>query len=151
MKKVMFARRSLAVAFAFVLLTAHPSSAATASDTYELGVKSITNKSRVSNGKVALSHQWCVDKYAEENARIMASRRVLAHQSLSRILRNCNLSRVGENIAKGYSTPSLVMAAWMASSGHKANILNYRYRLIGVGAVRDQYGRWWVSQVFGTR
>jgi len=43
---------------------------------------------------------------------------------------------VGENIAWGtlqLSTPSAVVAAWMASAGHRANILNARFRDTGIG------------------
>lgn len=39
----------------------------------------------------------------------------------------------GENIAAGYGTPAQVMAAWMASSGHRANILSTEPRELGVG------------------
>jgi len=41
----------------------------------------------------------------------------------------------GENIAAGFSTPEDVMAAWMASPGHRANLLdeNFVAREIGVG------------------
>ena len=41
----------------------------------------------------------------------------------------------GENIAYGYSGASTVMAAWMKSAGHKANILGSSYTTIGIGAV----------------
>lgn len=39
----------------------------------------------------------------------------------------------GENIAYGQTTPAAVMKDWMASSGHRANILNSKYTHIGVG------------------
>jgi uncharacterized protein YkwD len=42
-------------------------------------------------------------------------------------------SMAGENIAKGQQTPASVMRAWMNSPGHRANILNCKYRNIGVG------------------
>jgi uncharacterized protein YkwD len=42
-------------------------------------------------------------------------------------------SGAGENIAMGYPTASAVMAGWMASTGHRANILNCSYTVIGVG------------------
>ncbi len=42
-----------------------------------------------------------------------------------------------ENIAAGYSTPAAVMAGWMASSGHRANILNTNLREIGIGHVYE--------------
>lgn len=44
-----------------------------------------------------------------------------------------NWSTAGENIAKGQPTAAAVMRAWMNSAGHRANILNCRYRNIGVG------------------
>lgn len=39
----------------------------------------------------------------------------------------------GENIAAGYTDPAAVMAGWMASTGHRNNILNTGYRELGVG------------------
>jgi len=43
------------------------------------------------------------------------------------------LTAWGENIADGQATPELVMAAWMNSAGHRANILNPGFVHIGVG------------------
>lgn len=43
----------------------------------------------------------------------------------------------GENIAAGYSSPEEVVAAWMSSAGHRANILSPYYQHIGVGYVYD--------------
>lgn len=40
-----------------------------------------------------------------------------------------------ENIAAGYSTPQAVVAAWMSSDGHRANILSPNYREFGHGYV----------------
>lgn len=42
-------------------------------------------------------------------------------------------STVGENIAVGQPTPEDVMAAWMESDGHCANIMNPNYTAVGVG------------------
>ena len=39
----------------------------------------------------------------------------------------------GENVAAGYATPDAVMAAWMNSPGHRANILNGTFTQIGIG------------------
>ena len=46
----------------------------------------------------------------------------------------------GENIAAGAGvpSPSTVVAAWMASPSHKANILNKNYKYLSVGIVFDQ-------------
>jgi uncharacterized protein YkwD len=45
---------------------------------------------------------------------------------------------VGENIAWGtgsYGTPARIVQSWMNSPGHRANILNRRFREIGIGIV----------------
>jgi uncharacterized protein YkwD len=52
----------------------------------------------------------------------------------------------GENVAYGYPTPESVMAGWMSSPGHKANILNCAFKEIGVGMAKDGY--YW-TQDFG--
>ncbi len=59
-------------------------------------------------------------------------------------------SAMGENIAKGQTSPQEVMAAWMSSEGHRGNILAKAYKTIGVGcyydSATDTY--YWV-QLFG--
>ncbi len=52
---------------------------------------------------------------------------------------------VAENIAKGQPTPAAVMQAWMNSSGHRANILNCRYRNIGIGLAYDGRSPVWTK------
>jgi len=54
----------------------------------------------------------------------------------------------GENIARGQSTPSEVVDAWMKSPGHRANILNCDSKAIGIGVATGQDGPWW-TQMFG--
>lgn len=43
----------------------------------------------------------------------------------------------GENIGAGYTTPQAAVNGWMASSGHRANILSTGFREIGVGYYYD--------------
>jgi uncharacterized protein YkwD len=52
----------------------------------------------------------------------------------------------GENIARGQSDARQVMASWMASEGHRANILNCEFSRVGVGV--DVDGMYW-TQDFG--
>ena len=65
-------------------------------------------------------------------------------------------TRAGENIAAGYRTPETAVAAWMNSSGHRANILNCSFTETGVGYYYLQndtgnvnYHHYW-TQVFAT-
>ncbi|MBE7520400.1 MAG: CAP domain-containing protein [Thermoflexaceae bacterium] len=46
-----------------------------------------------------------------------------------------------ENIAYGYPSPAATVAAWMGSAGHRANILNATYVVIGLG----QHGTAWTN------
>ena len=54
----------------------------------------------------------------------------------------------GENIAKGQSTADRVMASWMSSEGHRANILRESFGSIGVCALKVDGVIYWV-QLFG--
>jgi uncharacterized protein YkwD len=59
----------------------------------------------------------------------------------------------GENIAAGYPSVSAVMAGWLASPGHCANIMSGSYQDLGVGSAysaKSTYGSYWV-QDFGIR
>ncbi len=58
---------------------------------------------------------------------------------------------LAENIARGQSTPEVVMSAWMNSQGHRDNILSTDTWEIGVGYYKDaQSSHYWV-QDFGRR
>lgn len=54
----------------------------------------------------------------------------------------------GENIARGQADAAAVMASWMDSDGHRANILNCDYTTLGVGVQFGDGGPWW-TQDFG--
>lgn len=123
--------------------------AASMGHSYEQAAARSTNRARTTRGLVKLRWGSCLDRYAEAQATRMAKRQELKHQDLRPILRNCDLTWVGENIAVGYPSGKAVTRAWMNSPGHRANILNTHFRRYGLGAYRDSHGRWWVSQVLG--
>lgn len=58
------------------------------------------------------------------------------------------LRSVAENIAAGQRSASAVVNAWMASSGHRANILNCSFTHIGVGVAQSKQGRLFWTQNF---
>ena len=130
--------------------TPTPPPPSTTSDGYEADVITATNTERTSRSLVALTAQACVDKYAELQSAKMAAEKRMYHQDLQPVLTDCNLRAIGENVAYGYPDGTKVTAAWMASTGHRENILNSGYRLIGVGASQDSDGRWYAAQVFGS-
>lgn len=61
----------------------------------------------------------------------------------------------GENIAAGYPTPDAVVAGWMASEGHCANILEPAYGAIGIGRYDraddpSHLGTYWTQEFAGS-
>lgn len=57
----------------------------------------------------------------------------------------------GENLAYGYATAQAVVAAWMNSPGHRANLLSATLREVGVGLATDARGVLFWAQEFGRR
>ncbi len=57
---------------------------------------------------------------------------------------------VGENLARGYSTAEAAMRGWMASEGHRNNLLNPKYRETGVGMAVATSGAVVFAQEFGS-
>ena len=51
----------------------------------------------------------------------------------------------GENIARGHNSVNRVMAAWMTSEGHRANILRASYGSIGVACIQTNGIYCWVQ------
>ncbi|MEM1032035.1 MAG: CAP domain-containing protein [Myxococcota bacterium] len=59
---------------------------------------------------------------------------------------------VGENIAAGQRSPAEVVQAWVESPGHCVNLMNPRFRYLGVGytfETNDRYGHFWVQKFGG--
>ena len=56
----------------------------------------------------------------------------------------------GENIAMGYSNPSMTFNGWMTSEGHRDNILNASFRYIGVGCANINGVYYWVQEFIDT-
>jgi uncharacterized protein YkwD len=59
---------------------------------------------------------------------------------------------IGENLAGGFKTPEAAVAGWMASPGHRSNILSASFTEIGVGVAggSSRFGMCW-TQEFGSR
>jgi uncharacterized protein YkwD/chitodextrinase len=120
-------------------------------------VVALVNQHRASLGLVQLKVSPTLTAAAVWKARHMAAYRYMAHDDPAPPIARTWFQRVqacgyagsgaGENIAYGYSTPSAVMTGWLNSAGHKANIENPTYRVIGVGVAGSII--YW-AQDFGT-
>ncbi|GAA2118910.1 hypothetical protein GCM10009780_78290 [Actinomadura alba] len=117
-------------------------------------VAQLTNRERAKAGCGPLKVDARLRTAARRHSADMAARDYFSHDApdgstfVDRIKAAGYLSPGAENIAKGYSTPAAVMAGWMKSPGHRANILNCDLRAIGVGAHFAPGGPWW-TQDFG--
>ena len=56
----------------------------------------------------------------------------------------------GENIAECYASAASVVAGWMTSPGHRANIVSRRYSEMGGAVATGKNGRRFWAQVFGS-
>lgn len=56
----------------------------------------------------------------------------------------------GENVAEGYPSAAAVLAGWMTSPGHRANIVSTAFTQMGAGVATASNGRRFHAQVFGT-
>jgi uncharacterized protein YkwD len=107
----------------------------------------LINAERRARGLRRLKLSRRLSRAARRHSRDMVHRRYFSHWSLSgrtfvdRIRRTgyLRLARrwfVGENIAWGSGNRApvrAIVAAWMHSPGHRANILNRSFRQIGIG------------------
>jgi uncharacterized protein YkwD len=118
----------------------------------------LTNEQRRAAGCGDLTWNPALASAAQQHADDMANNNYFSHTSRDGRTFAVRIRNAGyryrlaaENIAAGYGSPEEVVASWMASPGHRANILNCRLREIGVGMGANsasQYGTYWV-QNFG--
>jgi len=106
----------------------------------------LINEARWDNGELApLKRVESLDGSSETHSANMATRNFFMHcdpdtltQFWDRMLAvGYSFSSAAENIAAGSSTPAAAMALWMASPGHRANILSTSFREVGTGYVHD--------------
>jgi hypothetical protein len=98
-----------------------------------------TNEARVANNLTALSPNAKLDIAASEKLNDMAIQEYFAHISPSGVnpwywikSADYRYSLAGENLAIGFVTAGDTVKAWLNSPSHRANILNTKYKEIGV-------------------
>jgi uncharacterized protein YkwD len=106
----------------------------------------LVNAARAQAGLPALGLTEEANRVATDWAFRMAGDAVLKHNpDLSVQMQGWSL--VAENVGVGADSDQL-QGAFMASPGHRANILRPEVSVVGLGAVRSSDGRIWVVQVF---
>jgi uncharacterized protein YkwD len=119
------------------------------SERIEAATLCLVNVQRAHHGERALRANADLDRSAAAHSEDMVARNYFDHTSpggetlLDRIKASTYLPPragyiLGENIALGtmqLATPAAIVASWMKSPGHRANILNGDFRDSGLGVV----------------
>ena len=135
-----------ALALGSLLFAAPPALSAVAADAgLSAQVTAGVNAVRAAHGLPALAVSPALVAAATAHSEDMAARGYFDHDTAggprwdARLRRYYPSSSVGENIA--WASPSMeadeVLAMWLASPGHRENLLSPKWRDVGVGAVRS--------------
>jgi len=117
----------------------------------------LTNRERARASLTPLRRNADLTRVAQLQAEQMAAAGKLAHEVpgsryptlASRMkLIGYQYRSVGENVAEGYTSGAALMAGWMTSAPHRANLMSVRYTETGVGMARSKSGRTYTAQVF---
>lgn len=105
-------------------------------------VVSKTNEERLAKGLSSLRYNETLADAARRKAANMFDENYWAHTSPSGINPwhwfkevGYQYTSAGENLAKDFGSTDRLIAAWMASESHRANILNSKYSEIGLAVV----------------
>ncbi len=119
-----------------------------------------TNQARRANGLGPLRENANLATAAHWMADDMATHNIFGHTDSQGRAFDVRLAAFGywhnsggiaENLAAGFANVPAVIAAWLGSPGHRANMLNSAYREMGMGYAYNSastYGTYWV-QDFG--
>ncbi|MDJ0571516.1 MAG: CAP domain-containing protein [Pleurocapsa sp. MO_192.B19] len=135
-----------------------------ASNQFDQRILELVNNERANVGLDSLSIDDQLDQAANLHTDEMVQADQMSHQlpgeaSLGDRVSatGYNWTRLGENVAAGYTTPESVVEGWMNSPGHRENILNPEFTSIGIGYDNapddnnsfNDFDVYW-TQVFGT-
>lgn len=121
----------------------------------------LVNKDRTESNLHTLVVDPILSKAATLKAQDMAEKSYFSHTSPDGLGTSYWFSQVGykfvyagENLAVNYSESSDVESAWMASAGHRSNILNDKFSDVGIGVATGMFeGKEtvFVAELFGRR
>lgn len=85
-----------------------------------------------------------LDEAAQGHADWMAKNKTCSHTGVNRSSPFDRIKKeymtAGENVAAGYESPRSVTDGWISSPGHKANILNKKFKFVGFGIAKTSDG-----------
>ncbi|HVC35954.1 MAG TPA: CAP domain-containing protein [Candidatus Dormibacteraeota bacterium] len=114
------------------------------SDFSTLSLLSATNQQRLRDQRSELSLNPLLSSAAQAKANDMSTNNYWAHTSPSGktpwsfiIASGYHYQVAGENLAYGFNSAQASVAAWMASSEHRSNILNPSFQDVGFGIAQS--------------
>ena len=121
----------------------------------EDAVFKLLNQVRAQSGASAVKCDPAAAKVARAHSQDMCDKGYFSHTSpggkkpWDRLkAAGVGFSSAGENIAKGYQTPSSVHTGWMNSSGHRKNMLSPSWTRVGIGMIKCNGGTPYWTEVF---
>jgi uncharacterized protein YkwD len=133
-----------------------PAVGGTEDHAYEQRVLELVNVERARYGLQPLRYQAQLDAASERHNAVQAATGIMAHDGIgdgdpgSRIRATGFTNAWGENVATGQLSPEQVVAEWMASPGHRKNILDPTFSKLGVSYTVGAGGRTFWAQSFGS-
>jgi hypothetical protein len=115
---------------------------------YEADVLRLTNDARAEEGIAPLAAHECASAQAGARAEALLAAPSLVHAPLGPVLEACRAFTAAENLARGSWTPQAMVDAWLASPGHRANLLDPGLHHLGVGCYHTAGGATLCAQVF---
>ena len=109
---------------------------------------------RLKNGEGRVTMDATLNGIALDQAKAMAAKDTLDHDVLgsfnSRIAR-ANAGRAAENIAYGYDSFEKTLAQWIASSGHRKNLLLPKATRVGIASATSAttHRIYWAMEIAG--
>lgn len=126
---------------------------------YHITMLNAVNKARTDRGLAKLCMNIKLQEVAQVHSTDMARHRFVSHTGSdgSTVKSRAQAAGyrwtdIGENVAAGQATVSSVISSWMKSSGHRANILNPRFKVFGCAYAytsSSKYKHYW-TQSFGS-
>jgi uncharacterized protein YkwD len=110
----------------------------------ESSLLTVMNEARMAHGLRPLHADWRLERAARSHSSNMLRTGVFFHGAFNARIRSVGVRapRVGENLAWGAGSLSrarAIVRVWLASPGHRRNLLDPGYRLVGIGALHGSF------------
>jgi len=109
---------------------------------------------RLKHGEVRVVRDATLDRIAMDQARAMAAKDDLSHETLgpfNRRIAPAGAGRAAENIAYGYDNFEKTLGQWIDSAGHRKNLLLHNASRIGIASAKNASGKrtYWAMEIAG--